>query len=286
LPGGERKLATVAPQRISAAFNLGNHAVTQPRPPLIERQEYVPALPVEAFIVPLLRSEIMSLVDTFSYSAGSRRALDVGCGGQPFRRMFESRGYEYVSTDAQDPLGIVDYVAEIDGNLPPPLLERGPFDLVLCTEVLEHVADWKKAFANLATLLGPGGHLVVTCPFFYVLHETPYDFWRPTPFALRSFATCAGLMEVEVRTVGSSWDILGTLLGANRGTAHAADRSMSGRLLAPVLNILTKGGHWFLRRRWLQARVRWGSTQYPLYLSNVAVFTKPSCNTGAPQPGA
>jgi SAM-dependent methyltransferase len=248
--------------------------IAESRPKLIERQSYDPALPVESFIVPLLYGEVIAAVDSIAHHAGPGRVLDVGCGSQPFRSDLESRGYEYVGMDAQDPLGLVDYVAEIDGELPHALMACAPFDLILCTEVLEHVADWRSAFANFSALLRPRGHLIVTCPFFYVIHEAPYDFWRPTLFALRSFATRAGLQEVDSRAVGTSWDVLGTMLGANRGTAQAANGSTLGSVMAPALNVATRIGYWLLCRRWLQTRVRWGSTRYPLYLSNVAVFSK------------
>ena len=246
------------------------------RPTLIERRTYDPALPVESFIVPLLYAEVVAVIESIANERGAGRVLDVGCGSQPFRSDLESRGYEYVSTDAQNPLGLVDYVAEIDRDLPPALLARGPFELILCTEVLEHVADWQSAFANLSALLTPHGHLIITCPFFYVVHEAPYDFWRPTLFALRAFATRAGLQDVETKAVGTSWDVLGTLLGANRGTAQAADGSTPGRLLAPIVNVIARGGHWFLRQRWLQARVKWGSPNYPVYMSNIALLRKRS----------
>jgi len=144
------------------------------RPELIERATYTPALPVEEFIVPLLLSRIAPILESLPASEG--RVLDVGCGRQPFRHLFETRGYTYVSTDAQNPLGIVDVVAEIDKDLPAALLARGPFDFILCTEVLEHVADWHKVFANFSLLLKSGARLLVTCPHFYILHEAPYDF--------------------------------------------------------------------------------------------------------------
>jgi len=67
-------------------------------------------------------------------------------------------GYSYTGRDVQqNPEGTVDVVCAIDEELPVELTYRGPFDLVLCTEVLEHVADWDMAFRNLATLLGRGG---------------------------------------------------------------------------------------------------------------------------------
>ena len=103
--------------------------------------------------------------------------LDVGCGHQPFRTHLESSGGRYTSLDAQqNPEKTVDFVGAIDDDLSAGLLEIGPFDFILCTEVLEHVADWQKAFTNMASLMARQGRLLITCPHFYQLHEEPYDF--------------------------------------------------------------------------------------------------------------
>jgi SAM-dependent methyltransferase len=40
----------------------------------------------------------------------------------------------------------------------------GHFDLVICSEVLEHLADDRRALERIAQLLAPGGHLIVTVP--------------------------------------------------------------------------------------------------------------------------
>jgi SAM-dependent methyltransferase len=38
------------------------------------------------------------------------------------------------------------------------------FDLVVCSEVVEHLHDRPAALRNLASMVKPGGHLLVTCP--------------------------------------------------------------------------------------------------------------------------
>ena len=38
------------------------------------------------------------------------------------------------------------------------------FDLVVCSEVIEHLDDRARAFRHLAAMVKPGGHLLITCP--------------------------------------------------------------------------------------------------------------------------
>lgn len=61
-------------------------------------------------------------------------------------------------------------------------LRDGCLDGVLCSEVLEHVADFGSAINEMARVLKPGGRLLLTCPFLYPLHG-PQDYWRFTPQA-------------------------------------------------------------------------------------------------------
>ena len=82
----------------------------------------------------------------------------------------------YVGIDIRPGPG-VDFVEDIaDGSCEP------LFDLVICTEMLEHAEDWRAAVNNMKAALNPGGWLLLTTRSVgFPLHEYPGDHWRFEP---------------------------------------------------------------------------------------------------------
>jgi len=50
------------------------------------------------------------------------------------------------------------------------------FDVVLCSEVLEHIPDPVAAIKEFSRILKPGGTLLITAPFCSLTHFAPYHF--------------------------------------------------------------------------------------------------------------
>lgn len=100
--------------------------------------------------------------------------LDLGCGNGSFLSLFQQRGWHLYGVDFS-PTGIefakktypeIDFTlanAELPGG---DLLKRvGPMDLIISTEVIEHLYDPKAFLRNAYCLLKPGGILVLTTPY-------------------------------------------------------------------------------------------------------------------------
>ena len=225
----------------------------------------------EFFVTPLLKKSIDELLGIVGTPPLGAKVLDIGAGECPLRGKLESLGYAYSSLDIeQNSHGSIHYVTRIDHDLPESLSSVGGFDLLILTEVLEHVPDWAKAFQNLPNLLKTGGHCIITTPFFYMLHEEPYDFWRPTDHAIKYFSDSNGLEVICSRRNGDGWDVLGTLI-CSTSVCRQEKKLWSFFPLIPA-KIILKIAQIFFKSRFFQKNINF---QMRYYLGNLFLIRKP-----------
>jgi SAM-dependent methyltransferase len=125
------------------------------------------------------------LADTLKAIPAGLRILDAGAG--ELRNKQLCAHLVYLSQDvcqyegAGDARGLqtgkwdtskIDLVCDIV-NVPEP---DGAFDVVLCSEVFEHLPDSLKALDEFSRLLKPGGKLIITAPFASLVHFAPYHY--------------------------------------------------------------------------------------------------------------
>jgi len=70
-------------------------------------------------------------------------------------------------------------------------------DIVICTEVLEHVFNPFEAVAGLSAMLQHGGKVAVSTPFNFRIHGPLPDRWRFTEFGLRALFRGWDIRELD-----------------------------------------------------------------------------------------
>jgi SAM-dependent methyltransferase len=133
--------------------------------------------------------------------------VDYGCGNKPYRLFFAPGVTSHLGVDVvQNKDGTVDHVVPPGGRLP---LTDASADTVLSTQVLEHVPEPERYLAEAARILKPGGHLILTCPGAYMLHEEPHDYFRYTEYGLKFLLQKFHMEVIRIDPAGGAWRLLG-----------------------------------------------------------------------------
>lgn len=101
-------------------------------------------------------------------------SLDVNGSVKPFIMQFKP--YEYIGVDIQSGPS-VDILCKAENLVD--IFGPQSFDLVISTEMMEHIFDWKAAIDNMKTVLRPSGYIVITTRSLgFPRHDHPADYWR------------------------------------------------------------------------------------------------------------
>ena len=122
------------------------------------------------------------------------KLLDYGCGQAPYRKLYQPQVKEYICADFKDN-SLAQIEINRDGLLP---LEKGSIDLVLSTQVLEHVPKVGAYLKEAKRILKANGLLVLSTHGFWMNHPDPKDYWRWTKEGLRKTIEDNGFAILEI----------------------------------------------------------------------------------------
>ena len=126
-------------------------------------------------------------------------ALDLGCDVSPYKHFISESGYTLKTLDLTMEQG-ADYAGTVEDTG----LDSESFDLVFCTEVLEHSNDPFQGMREIYRILKPGGHAIISCPHVWFYHPHPHDHWRFTQEGLAKLCTNVGFQIAELHSQGGS----------------------------------------------------------------------------------
>jgi len=163
------------------------------------------------------------------------KLLDLGCGKVPLYHAYR----EYITDNT-----CIDWMNTAHGNqyldfecdlakaLP---FEDGEFDTIILSDVLEHIPNPEHLWKEMSRILSVGGKIILNVPFYYWLHEQPYDYYRYTEFALRRFVENSGLRLIQLEPIGGAPEVLADILAK-----HAMFIPRLGKNLAAMIQYVTE----------------------------------------------
>ncbi len=134
--------------------------------------------------------------------------LDLGAGPVQFRKIF-NKFDNYVALDFY-PYELVDVVTDINKNLP---FKDSSFDVVVLSNVLEHVPEPGLIISECHRVLRPGGKIVLTIPFLMRIHQAPYDYNRFTSYKLELLLKEAGFNSISIDSLDSTYNLYSMMRG-------------------------------------------------------------------------
>ncbi len=116
--------------------------------------------------------------------------LDVGCGDGNFLARVARLGgrknnlYGFdISKEAVRLAKKRKFISQIfvGDLLMPETLPKKQFDVVVCSEVIEHIDEWENALSNMSALVKKNGHVLITVPYDmekWTVHDTYAHHYR------------------------------------------------------------------------------------------------------------
>jgi SAM-dependent methyltransferase len=146
-----------------------------------------------------LSDDIRRLIAELPKAPSGAVALDLGSDKCPYRELLESRGYTVKTLDLTLQSG-----ADYAGSAEETGLPSESFEVVLCTQVIEHCMNPWRALSEAHRILKPGGALIVSAPHVWFYHPHPTDHWRFTQEGLVQLCKDAGLEPTILLAQGGS----------------------------------------------------------------------------------
>lgn len=108
------------------------------------------------------------------------KIIDVGCGKKPYEKTIKKRlkktKIEYTGIDFYSEKADI----KIDLNREKIPFKKDYFDLIICTEVLEHLYNPGLIIKEMKRVCKKGGYIIITTPFLKQIHAKEHDYFRYT----------------------------------------------------------------------------------------------------------
>lgn len=86
------------------------------------------------------------------------------------------------------------------------------YDMAVCTEVLEHLANPVDCLKEIHRILMPGGIAIISMPFQFHLHSEPFDYQRWTRHKHLAALEAAGFRHIKIEEMGSTFAVIHDIL--------------------------------------------------------------------------
>lgn len=133
---------------------------------------------------------------------------DIGCGQKPFAGYLKGKIQSHIGVDLEDGFYKPEQVDLIGTAYDVPA-EDSCADVVISSQVIEHLEKPIQAISETHRILKPGGRFFLSFPFLYPQHAQPRDFMRYTEFYLKDEIASDKFDVLALERIGGFWYLIG-----------------------------------------------------------------------------
>lgn len=135
------------------------------------------------------------------------------------------------NTDKIDIIGDITNIPEEDGS----------FDVILCSEVFEHLPNPVKALKEFQRLLKQNGKLIITAPFCSLTHFAPYHYSTGfNQYFYTYHLENLGFKVMELSRNGNFWEFLAQEIGRIPSISKTYSKTKINRIERYALSIMLR----------------------------------------------
>lgn len=189
-------------------------------------------------VLTALRNIMQQYADTY-WRRRKGTIVDYGCGSSPYKYMFQGNGTKYIAVDiGKNPEA--DMLLDDEEAIQ---LKGASVDVVLSTQVLEHVDDVAFYLSESARVLKKGGHLLLSTHGIWPYHPYPTDCHRWTKTGLEREIIRHGFTIVDNKP------ILGPVAayfqwGLLYWVEQLLKMGIFGKIIIPFISLVGNGRIW------------------------------------------
>jgi SAM-dependent methyltransferase len=137
--------------------------------------------------------------------------LDAGCGVKPYAELFADRVEAYVGLEYGPETVYRGHKADLFGDVMSLPFASESVDVILCTEVLEHLKNPQGALQEFCRVLKDGSPLLLTAPFAFPIHGER-DYFRFTAKGMDALLQGAGFRLEKAKPLTGTGKTLALLI--------------------------------------------------------------------------
>lgn len=162
----------------------------------------------------LERREHLRLIAVAAKAHATGLTLDVGCGNRPYELLLAPHVKGIIGLDLPPDRDIErrpgtavqrSQAVDVYGNATQLPFADQTFDTVVSFQVLEHVPEPQRMMGEISRVLRAGGHLLLSTPQMWHVHEAPHDYYRFTRYGLAYLCQASALEVIEVQAIAGFW---------------------------------------------------------------------------------